>query len=120
MNDDLDGLSITSLQLEVAANASLIEVIWLQKNPYGFGIYPSPLPLPHRLSCMASTLSLILDNTSKDFTYVGPQDWTIDERPYWYGGSSTSPEFASAQVFGSFEIAFEGTSHSLIPFEQFQ
>ena len=69
---------------------------------------------------MASALSLILDNTSKNFTYGGPQDWTIDEQPYWYGGSSTLPEFANSQVFGSFEVAFEGTSHSLIPFEQFQ
>jgi hypothetical protein len=68
---------------------------------------------------MASALSLILDNTSKNLTYGGPQEWTIDEQPYWYGGSSTSPAFANAQIFGSFEVAFEGTSRSLIPFEQF-
>lgn len=53
---------------------------------------------------------MILDNTSADFTYGGPQDWTIDEQPYWYGGSSTSPRFANSQIFGSFEVAFEGTS----------
>ena len=69
---------------------------------------------------MASALSLILDNTSKNFTYGGPQDWTIDEQSYWYGGSSTSPDFAHAQITGSFEVAFEGTSRFWIPFEQFQ
>jgi hypothetical protein len=86
----------------------------------GFDIYPFPLSPHHRLSCMASALSLILDNSSKNFTYGGPQDWTIDEQSYWYGGSSTSPEFANAQVSGLFEVAFEGMSQSLIPFEQFQ
>jgi len=64
---------------------------------------------------MASVLSLrlTLDSKSKDFTY-GPQNWTVNEQPPWYGGTATYPGFANPQTLGSFEVTFGGTSHSSI------
>ena len=63
---------------------------------------------------MFSTLSLIIDDLSTSFTYGGPQNWTIDEQPFWYGGTSTSPHLPNAQAFvGSIEVTFEGMSRSL-------
>jgi len=58
---------------------------------------------------MASALSLILDDVAPNFTY-GPQKWTVNEQPPWYGGTSTYPEFANAQKSGTFEVKFEGIS----------
>ena len=65
---------------------------------------------------MASTLFLVLDDLSTDFTYGGPQNWTVNTQPPWYGGTSTYPAFANAQTFGSFDVSFEGTSCSSMPF----
>ena len=59
---------------------------------------------------MASKLSLILDDLSTDFTYGGPQNWTVSSYLSWYGGTSMYPAFANAQTFGSFDLSFEGTS----------
>ena len=69
---------------------------------------------------MASTLFLVLDDVSTDFTYSGPQNWTVNEQPPWYGGTSTYPAFANASTFGTFEVSFEGTSRPSIFFKQFQ
>jgi hypothetical protein len=69
------------------------------------------LPLCLSLSlfgcAMASTLFLILDDSTGDFVY-GPQNWTINKQPPWYGGTSTYPAFANAQTSGSLEVSFEG------------
>ena len=69
---------------------------------------------------MASTLSLILDDLSTDFTYSGPQNWDVNQQAAWYGGTTTYPAFANVSTFGSFEVSFAGTSHSSISFKQFQ
>jgi len=69
---------------------------------------------------MASALLLILDDISTDFTYGGPQNWTLNEQPPWYGGTTTYPEFANARTFGSFQVTFEGTSRSSSIFNQLQ
>jgi hypothetical protein len=69
---------------------------------------------------MASTLFLILDDLSTNFTYSGPQNWNVNQQPPWYGGTTTYPAFANLSTFGSFEVSFEGTSRSLISFKQFQ
>ena len=75
---------------------------------------------PRRSHCAMATLFLILDDRSTDFTYGGPQNWTVNEQPPWYGGTSIYPAFANVSTFGSFGVSFEGTSRSSISFKQFQ
>ena len=69
---------------------------------------------------MASTLFLILDDLSTDFTYSGPPNWTLSQQSDWYGGTSTYLASANVSTFGSFEVSFEGTSRNSISFKQFQ
>ena len=69
---------------------------------------------------MASTLFVILDDLSKDFTYSGPQNWNVNEQAPWYDGTITYPAFANATTSGSFEVSFQGTSRFAIPFKQFE
>jgi hypothetical protein len=70
---------------------------------------------------MATTLLLILDDLSTDFTYSGPHNlnWTRNGQPRWYGGTSMVPFFANATIFGSFELSFQGMSRFGITFKQF-
>ena len=58
---------------------------------------------------MASTLLLILDDISTEFTYSGPQNWNVNQQSTWYGGTTTYPAFANVSAFGSLEVSFEGT-----------
>ena len=69
---------------------------------------------------MATKLLLILDDLSTDFTYSGPQNWSVNQQSPWYGGTSTYPAFANVSTFGSFEVSFEGTLRLSISFKQFQ